>query len=113
YKNPLALDQLDQLQSHSQANAHPLLFLNEKEWSVTIDNHPHVEEAIGSLKMGEQFTRHAAHSLPEKFQAMLFCQPGEEVYYEKTFPLFNFVRWHEYSVDVLPKGSSKAIGIQK
>src|SRR5699024_1072322 len=60
YKNPINLDQLNILQEHSQAKAHPLLFINDKEWNVTMDNHPHVEEAIGSLKMGEQFTRNVA-----------------------------------------------------
>src|SRR5699024_9156443 len=29
------------------------------------------------------------------------------------FPAFSFVRWHDYSVDVLPKGSSKSVGIEK
>src|SRR5699024_744656 len=87
YKNRINLDQLDKLQEHSQAKAHPLLFINDKEWNVTMDNQPHVEEAIGSLKMGEQFTRHVAdHSLSERFQAMLFCQQGEETYYENEFP---------------------------
>lgn len=114
YKNPINLDQLNILQEYSQAKAHPLLFINDKEWNVTMDNHPHVEEAIGSLKMGEQFTRNVAdHSLSERFQAMLFCQQGEETYYKNEFPAFNFVRWHDYSVDVLPKGSSKAVGIEK
>src|SRR5699024_11645227 len=36
-----------------------------------------------------------------------------ETYYKNEFPAFNFVRWHDYSVDVLPKGSSKAVGIEK
>src|SRR5699024_12783389 len=83
----------DALPIYSQAKAHPLLFINDKEWNVTMDNHPHVEEAIGSLKMGEQFTRNVAdHSLSERFQAMLFCQQGEETYYKNEFPAFNFVR---------------------
>src|SRR5699024_3631548 len=92
----------------------PLLFINDKEWNVTMDNHPHVEEAIGSLKMGEQFTRNVAdHSLSERFQAMLFCQQGEETYYKNEFPAFNFVRCHDYSVDVLPKRGSEAGGIEE
>src|SRR5699024_11940395 len=79
-----------------------------------MENHLHVEEGIGSLKMGEKVTRYvAAHSLSERFQAMLFCQQGEETYYTNEFPAFNFVRWHDYSVDVLPKGSSKVVVIEK
>lgn len=114
YKNPIVTEQFEKLKEHSQAKAHPLVVLNEREWNVTVDNHPHVEAAMGSLKMEQQFLQHAVnHSLHEKFQAMLFCQAEEETDYQQAFPAFDFIRWHDYSVDVLPKGSSKAIGIQK
>ncbi|MFJ7724852.1 HAD hydrolase family protein [Neobacillus sp. NPDC097160] len=32
--------------------------------------------------------------------------------YEERFKKFEFIRWHERSVDVLPSGGSKAKGIQ-
>src|SRR5699024_873650 len=96
YKKPINLDQLNKLQEQYQQKDNPLLFINDNEWNVTMDNNPHVEEEIGSLKMGEQFTRNVAdHSLSERFQAMLFCQQGEETYYKNEFPAFNFVRWHD------------------
>src|SRR5699024_10977299 len=37
----------------------------------------------------------------------------EELPYQEKLHQFDFIRWHEYSVDVLPKGGSKALGIMK
>ncbi|MFL6562409.1 MAG: HAD hydrolase family protein, partial [Bacillus sp. (in: firmicutes)] len=37
----------------------------------------------------------------------------EEKQYEQEFYDFDFVRWHPVSLDVVPKGGSKAKGIEK
>ncbi len=34
-------------------------------------------------------------------------------FYFARYPQFNFIRWHPYSIDILPKGGSKAEGIKK
>ena len=47
------------------------------------------------------------------YQTLLFCPEGEEKQYEEAFDEFDFVRWHPVSVDVVPKGGSKAKGIAK
>jgi hydroxymethylpyrimidine pyrophosphatase-like HAD family hydrolase len=47
------------------------------------------------------------------YQTLLFCPEGEEQQYEEEFHDFDFIRWHPVSVDVLPKGGSKAKGIEK
>ena len=49
----------------------------------------------------------------EIYQSLLFCEIDEEKQYFKNYPKFDFIRWHPYSVDILPKGGSKAEGIKK
>ena len=38
---------------------------------------------------------------------------AEESIYIDNLKGLNFIRWHEYSMDVLPLGGSKAMGIEK
>jgi HAD superfamily hydrolase (TIGR01484 family) len=48
----------------------------------------------------------------EIYQALLFCSEDEEGNYVGKYDDFHFIRWHEYSTDVLPFGGSKAEGIK-
>lgn len=47
------------------------------------------------------------------YQSLLFCTEGEEHQYEQAFNDFDIIRWHPVAVDILPKGGSKAKGIEK
>jgi len=47
------------------------------------------------------------------YQGYLFVDNEEQTVYDQKFPQLRFVRWHNYAVDVLPSGSSKAIGIEQ
>ena len=47
------------------------------------------------------------------YQTLLFAKQHEQQLYEEKFPTVQFVRWHEYSCDMLPAFGSKARGIQK
>ena len=41
-----------------------------------------------------------------------FAQKQEEKPFTSQYDQFRFIRWHEYSTDVLPSGGSKAEGIK-
>jgi len=47
------------------------------------------------------------------YQTLMFCPEEEERQYTSDYSHFGFIRWHPYSVDVIPKGGSKAEGIKK
>src|SRR5699024_7939269 len=46
------------------------------------------------------------------YQALLFCEQNQESFIH-DHDAFDFIRWHEFSCDVLPGGGSKAIGVDK
>lgn len=46
------------------------------------------------------------------FQALVYYGEHEKFFDDDEFPEFRFVRWHEYGVDVLPNGGSKAATIR-
>lgn len=45
--------------------------------------------------------------------SLLSCLEREEKSYQQSYKDFDFVRWHPVSVGVIPKGGSKAKGLEK
>ncbi|TMN21763.1 Cof-type HAD-IIB family hydrolase [Lentibacillus cibarius] len=114
YKNPLQPDHLAALETYAAARQHPLVHLNHHDWYANTRNHPHVKEATDSLKLDTAVKYHPEfYRDGEVYQTLLFCTEADEAEYNQTFDQFNFVRWHTYSVDVMPAGGSKATGIHK
>lgn len=53
------------------------------------------------------------HQNKEIYQGLAFYNESEAAQVESGFDQFSFVRWHEQSVDVIPKDSSKAVTMLK
>ncbi len=109
--NRLALEKLTQT---ALQNEHPVVFMDHEDMKANVPEHAYITESIHSLKLNK-FPTHDPHYYKERelYQTLLFCPEGEESQYEQTFLDFDFIRWHPVSVDILPKGGSKANGIQK
>jgi Cof subfamily protein (haloacid dehalogenase superfamily) len=49
----------------------------------------------------------------EIYQVLLFCQEHQEKTYREEYRgTFDFIRWHDDALDILPTGGSKAKGIE-
>ncbi|TFJ91672.1 Cof-type HAD-IIB family hydrolase [Lentibacillus salicampi] len=113
YKNPITPTILEGLEKYSAERNHPLVHLNNNDWYSNTKHHPFIKEAIDSLKIGRDVTYDPEfYRDGEVYQTLLFCADGEAEY-NRTFDQLNFVRWHNYSVDVTPSGGSKAEGISR
>jgi Cof subfamily protein (haloacid dehalogenase superfamily) len=113
YHRPFSVDQMERLEKEANGRNHPLVFMTDKTMKSNIHHHRYIEESLGTLKFSHpEYSPHYYRN-HDIYQALLFCKPGEEAYYEERFSDFRFIRWHEYSVDVLPAGGSKAEGIKK
>ncbi|WP_210366382.1 Cof-type HAD-IIB family hydrolase [Bacillus sp. REN3] len=113
YKNPLASQKLEELYSEAKQNGHPIVFMNQKTMKASVKHHEYIEESLGSLKFPHPEHDERFYANRELYQSLLFCEDGEEEYYRGNYPEFHFIRWHPYSVDILPAGGSKAEGIKK
>lgn len=114
YKNALNDQALAELVETAKKFQHPLVFMDEKGWVSNIEQHPDVTEAIGTLQMLDTLGFNPDLYKEEKiYQALLFCESHQETPYLEQFNQFDFVRWHDVSTDIIPKGGSKAVGIQK
>lgn len=47
------------------------------------------------------------------YQCIIHTTEEYDAFYQEAFPDCHFTRWNPYSVDVISKGMSKAVGIQK
>lgn len=115
YANTISPAALDELTAFALNKNHPVVYMNDKRMTTNVPNdHPYIQESISTLKVDaypsqeQDFVKHN-----KIYQGLLFNTEGEEATYQETFTDFDFIRWHPKSVDVLPKGVSKAIGIKK
>jgi Cof subfamily protein (haloacid dehalogenase superfamily) len=113
YQNPLDTDEIEKFLKETKKNDHPLVFLTEKTMKATVEHHSYIEESLGTLKFPHPESDPHFYENRNIYQSLLFCEEEKEQYYRKEYPSFSFVRWHPYSVDVLPFGGSKAEGIKK
>ncbi|UII57241.1 Cof-type HAD-IIB family hydrolase [Cytobacillus spongiae] len=113
YKNPLNEGEIEKLITHSNSNGHPLVFLNEHTMKANVVHHPYIEESLASIEFPHPDKEEEFYRNREIYQSLVFFEEKDEGHYLNRYPHFDFVRWHPYSVDVLPAGGSKAEGIKK
>jgi Cof subfamily protein (haloacid dehalogenase superfamily) len=102
---------LELLEKEALTNGHPLVFQGNETNFANHDQHPQVIESFRSLKLDPPQYRPHFWKEAKIYQALLHCEAHEEEQYLSLFQEINFVRWHRYSMDVLPVGGSKAKGI--
>ncbi|MFJ7936663.1 Cof-type HAD-IIB family hydrolase [Sporosarcina sp. NPDC096371] len=113
YRNPIEKDFLIDLANIAMPHEHPLVFMGEELMKSTIDFHSEIAESLATLQanIGPIEMNANYYNDTEIYQALLYCKVHEEALYREKFPNLHFIRWHEYAVDVLPLGGSKANGI--
>ncbi|UGB32874.1 Cof-type HAD-IIB family hydrolase [Metabacillus sp. B2-18] len=114
FTNPLKISSLEKLTENALLNEHPVVFMDHEDMKANVPEHHYINESIYSLKI-KHFPTHDPYYYKGRdlYQTLLFCPEGEEKQYEQNYQDFDFVRWHPFSVDVVPSGGSKAIGIKK
>lgn len=112
HHQPFSKKDLQRLLYLSEQLAHPLVFLNDEKMEANVESHTFVEESLKSLGFPHPKKTNILE-MNNVYQALVFCEEREEEEYKKRLNDFNFLRWHKYSVDVLPLAGSKAFGIQQ
>ncbi|MDL4842213.1 Cof-type HAD-IIB family hydrolase [Aquibacillus rhizosphaerae] len=114
FTNPLNVLELKKLTEEALINDHPVVFMDHEDMKANVPDHVYINESFQSLQIN-QFPSHDPnyHQGRELYQTLLFCKEREEKYYQEKYKSFDFVRWHPFSLDIVPRGGSKAIGIAK
>lgn len=113
YKSPISKATLQQLEQHAGEKQHPVVFLGAEAGNANYEGHPHILDSFRSLKVDAPGYHPAYWQEAEIFQALLYCEEQDEQRYIGNYPDLSFIRWHKYSLDVIPAGGSKARGIEK
>ncbi|MER1955829.1 MAG: Cof-type HAD-IIB family hydrolase [Solibacillus sp.] len=113
YTNQIANDLLADILQFGAERNHPFVFLNEREMIATKEGSCEIEESLATLHYPYPEVNADYYLQTPVYQTLLFANTHEQATYEHQFPGVEFVRWHPYSCDMLPKGGSKAVGIQK
>ncbi|WP_019416101.1 Cof-type HAD-IIB family hydrolase [Paenisporosarcina sp. TG20] len=112
FNKGIDLNQLKTVSDFANIHNHPMVYMNAEKMISSISYHPHIEESISSLKFSHPQYEKNFYLNQKIYQSLVFCTEEEELSYRETFPLLKFVRWHRVSVDILPKGASKAKAIE-
>ncbi|NHN35377.1 Cof-type HAD-IIB family hydrolase [Paenibacillus agricola] len=111
YKRIIPLTSLEALVNHANLHNHSLVFEGSDAFFSNAETHPHVIEAVSSLKVDLPGYDADYWKTTDIYQVFLHCQAEEEHLYEQALPDLRLVRWHRTAMDVLPLGGSKAQGI--
>lgn len=113
YKQPLNQQLLHQLNKDSGERGHALVYLTHQTMKASHEKNKMIHESLDTLHFPYPDVEPEYYLNHEIYQSLLFCEEKDESYYRKNYDRFEFIRWHRYSLDVLPKGGSKALGIKK
>ncbi|MGB7999388.1 MAG: Cof-type HAD-IIB family hydrolase [Anaerobacillus sp.] len=110
--NPLSKDEITSLEDAAKEKGHPMVFLDHEAMMTNHDEHPRIMKSMDDLKMHYPGYDPTYYHSRDIYQALLFCESKEEEDYRNTYGNLNFIRWHDFSMDVIPPGGSKAKGIE-
>ncbi|AJY75467.1 Cof-type HAD-IIB family hydrolase [Paenibacillus beijingensis] len=112
YHRTIPLSSLEKLVEHAARHNHSLVFEGSETFFTNVENHPHVYEAVASLRVDQPGYDPDFWRNTDIYQAFLHCEAHEEPLYEGAFDDLRLVRWHPKAMDVLVAGGSKAQGIE-
>ncbi|MEI5905990.1 Cof-type HAD-IIB family hydrolase [Bacillus spongiae] len=113
YTNPLNMEPFERLLHDASLRSHPIVYLNEETMKGNVPHHHFIEKSMESLKFTHPDFEADFYKEKEIYQSLLFCEEGQEDYFREKYRDLHFIRWHPYSVDILPGGGSKAEGIKQ
>ncbi|MFJ5561923.1 Cof-type HAD-IIB family hydrolase [Lysinibacillus xylanilyticus] len=113
YTNGVEKDELSKIIAFGNARHEPVVFLDAQRMIASVGNNEMISESLNTLKYPYPNIDSTYYMQNEVYQTLIFMEEKDEHLYREAFPNVQFVRWHRYSCDVLPKGGSKAAGIEK
>ncbi|ARK24389.1 hydrolase Cof [Sporosarcina sp. P37] len=113
YSNPIEREILHQLTELAHKNGHGLTYATFESFVTNADAHPFVQGGTSRLKIPYPPVDPQVYVHSDVNQVQIYSSPNEMEEYMNVFKDYTFIRWDECSVDMLPNGASKAIGIQK
>lgn len=113
FSNPMKKEVLHQLTEVAAKNGHGLTYSTFESFVTNVAAHPLVHDCTARLKIPYPPVDASVYSHSAVNQVQIYSAPEETQEYMELFVGYEFVRWDESSVDMLPAGASKAVAIKK
>lgn len=113
FANPMDIGQMADIAGVAGANGHALVYCSNDEVRATEAGNRYIETSLSMVEIDYPPVDEEFYRRFPIYQGNLFITREEQSFYEKRFPHYKFVRWHEYAVDFLPREMSKARGIER
>lgn len=114
FSNPMDKEILTELSKHAKEKGHGITYSNSEVFAVNEAEHPLVTGSLGRLKLEYPSVDEAIYSHSPVHQIQLYGNVEDiQPYMDRYQNDYEFIRWDENAVDMLPKGASKAVGILK
>lgn len=113
YSNPMDEEILHDLSTIADQYNHGLAFSNHRHSGVNRKDHPHIYTSYTSLRVDYPKVEPNFHRYAPVHQVQVYCERQESTIYTNRYADYQFIHWGQYASDMLPKGSSKAVGVQQ
>lgn len=113
YANGVDKETLRQIIAFGETRNEPVVFMDDKQMLASVGYNEKVAESLKALKCPYPNLDSSYYMQHDVYQTLIFMEEKDEALYRRMFPEVEFVRWHKYACDILPKGGSKAAGIEK
>ncbi|MEG0260343.1 MAG: Cof-type HAD-IIB family hydrolase [Lysinibacillus sp.] len=113
YTNGIPGEQLSEIVAFGEARNEPTVYLDHNQMVASTAHNQKLADSLATLHCPYPMIDSTYYMQNDVYQTLIFMEEKDEALYRETFPEVEFVRWHEYSCDILPKGGSKALGIEK
>ncbi len=112
FKNIIGAKELGKLTKLAKDRNHAMIYVNADHFYSSRES-DFIKQCFGELHWPIPEVKPDFYLSNEIYQVLLFSESENDSYYAKGVPNVDYIRWHDFSMDVLPKGGSKAFGIEK
>nr|WP_106783938.1 Cof-type HAD-IIB family hydrolase [Lysinibacillus timonensis] len=106
-------EQLSEIIQFGQERNHPVVFIDDQKMIASVSDHDFIEKSLNTLKHPYPTIDPLFYEMNKVYQTLIFMEEKDESVYMEKFPYVQFVRWHPFSCDIIPKDGSKARGIHR
>lgn len=112
FEDGVPVDQLTDIIKFGHERNHPVVFIDDKKMIASVKDDNFIEESLGTLHYPYPAIDPSFYKKHVVYQTLIFMEEKDEQVYKEKFSEVQFVRWHPFSCDILPKKGSKARGIK-
>lgn len=112
-KRPIPQLTLEKLAKMAAADDLPVVFLDEFRMTTATEFTDEVKISMDSLYYPMPDFEEHHYKTADIYQALLYSTLEDKKKYVESFPELAFIRWHEFSDDVINHDVSKAYGIEQ